>query len=130
MVDAFGNGLVGAGSGFAVGEFGKEGVKIFHRYVQLDTAAQGQSDRMAADGSISHRPDFANSYPAGASSSAEIVAVLVKGDGTEAAGQIFDQWAASGEDRAKMTAAGGYRTNRRKERPYNVFIGYKYMHLS
>ena len=75
------------------------------RYVQLDAVAQSQSDRMAADGSISHRSDFANSYPAGASSSAEIVAVLAKGDGAGTAGQIFDQWAASGEDRAKMTAA-------------------------
>ena len=75
------------------------------RYVQLDTAAQGQSDRMAADGSISHRPDFANSYPPGSSSSAEIVAVQAKSGGADVAGQIFDQWMASEEDRAKMTAA-------------------------
>lgn len=60
---------------------------------------------MAADGSISHRPDFANSYPAGSSSSAEIVAVQAKADGADVAGQIFDQWMASEEDRAKMTAA-------------------------
>ena len=75
------------------------------RYVQLDTAAQGQSDRMAADGSISHRPDFANSYPPGSSSSAEIVAVQAKSGGADVAGQIFDQWMASEEDRAKMRAA-------------------------
>ena len=75
------------------------------RYVQLDAAAQAQSEQMAADGAVSHRPNFANSYPAGSSSSAEIVAVLAKGDGAGTAGQIFDQWAASGEDRAKMTAA-------------------------
>ena len=57
------------------------------RYVQLDTAAQGQSDRMAADGSISHRPDFANSYPPGSSSSAEIVTVQAKSGGADVAGQ-------------------------------------------
>ena len=45
------------------------------RYVQLDAAAQAQSEQMAADGAVSHRPNFANSYPAGSSSSAEIVAV-------------------------------------------------------
>ena len=75
------------------------------RYVQLDAVAQSQSDRMAADGSISHRPDFANSYPPGSSSSAEIVAVQAKSGGADVAGQIFDQWMASEEDRAKMTAA-------------------------
>ena len=75
------------------------------RYVQLDAAAQGQSERMAAEGSISNRPDFANSYPAGSSSSAEIVAVQAKADGADVAGQIVDQWMASEEDRAKMTAA-------------------------
>ena len=74
------------------------------RYVQLDAAAQGQSERMAAEGSISNRPDFANSYPAGSTSSAQVVAVQVKADGADIARQIFEQWAASGEDRAKMTA--------------------------
>lgn len=75
------------------------------RYVQLDAAAQVQSEQMAADGSVSHRPNFANSYPAGSSSSAEIVAVQAKADGADVAGQIVDQWMASEEDRAKMTAA-------------------------
>lgn len=75
------------------------------RYVQLDAAAQAQSEQMAADGSVSHRPNFANSYPAGSSSSAEIVAVQAKADGADVAGQIVDQWMASEEDRAKMTAA-------------------------
>lgn len=75
------------------------------RYVQLDAAAQAQSEQMAADGAVSHRPNFANSYPAGASSSAEIVAVQAKADGADVAGQIVDQWMASEEDRAKMTAA-------------------------
>ena len=74
------------------------------RYVQLDAAAQGQSERMAAEGSISNRPDFANSYPAGSTSSAQVVAVQAKADGADIARQIFEQWAASGEDRAKMTA--------------------------
>lgn len=74
------------------------------RYAQLDAAAQGRSEQMAAEGSASHRPDFANSYPTGWTSSAEIVAVQAKADGADVAGQIFDQWAASGEDRAKMTA--------------------------
>ena len=75
------------------------------RYVQLDAAAQAQSEQMAADGAVSHRPNFANSYPAGSSSSAEIVAVQAKADGADVAGQIVDQWMASEEDRAKMTAA-------------------------
>ena len=75
------------------------------RYVQLDAAAQAQSEQMAADGSVSHRPNFTNSYPAGSSSSAEIVAVQAKADGADVAGQIVDQWMASEEDRAKMTAA-------------------------
>ena len=75
------------------------------RYVQLDAAAQAQSEQMAADGAVSHRPNFANSYPAGASSSAEIVAVQAKADSADVAGQIVDQWMASEEDRAKMTAA-------------------------
>ena len=75
------------------------------RYVQLDAAAQAQSEQMAADGAASHRPNFANSYPAGASSSAEIVAVQAKADSADVAGQIVDQWMASEEDRAKMTAA-------------------------
>ena len=75
------------------------------RYVQLDAAAQAQSEQMAADGSVSHRPNFANSYPAGSSSSAEIVAVQAKADGADVAGQIVDQWMASEEDRAKMMAA-------------------------
>ena len=75
------------------------------RYVQLDAAAQAQSEQMAADGSVSHRPNFANSYPAGSSSSAEIVAVQARADGADVAGQIVDQWMASEEDRAKMTAA-------------------------
>lgn len=75
------------------------------RYVQLDAAAQAQSEQMAADGAVSHRPNLANSYPAGSSSSAEIVAVQAKADGADVAGQIVDQWMASEEDRAKMTAA-------------------------
>ena len=75
------------------------------RYVQLDAAAQAQSEQMAADGAVSHRPNFANSYPAGSNSSAEIVAVQAKADGADVAGQIVDQWMASEEDRAKMTAA-------------------------
>ena len=75
------------------------------RYVQLDAAAQAQSEQMAADGAVSHRPNFANSYPPGSSSSAEIVAVQAKADGADVAGQIVDQWMASEEDRAKMTAA-------------------------
>lgn len=75
------------------------------RYVQLDAAAQAQSEQMAADGAVSHRPNFANSYPAGSSSSAEIVAVQARADGADVAGQIVDQWMASEEDRAKMTAA-------------------------
>ena len=75
------------------------------RYVQLDAAAQAQSEQMAADGAVSHRPNFANSYPAGSRSSAEIVAVQAKADGADVAGQIVDQWMASEEDRAKMTAA-------------------------
>ena len=69
------------------------GLKPLTRYVQLDAVAQDWSEQMAARNFMSHRPDRGSHYPAGASGSAENVAMR-SGDapGVDIGAMIFEQW--------------------------------------
>ena len=69
------------------------GLSPVTRYAQLDAVAQDWSEQMASRNSMEHRQDAANHYPAGATGSAENVAMRT-GDapGEDIGARIFEQW--------------------------------------
>ena len=82
----------------------QQGLKPLTRYTQLDSVAQGWSEQMAAQKSMTHNPTFADQYPAGWTSASENVAVLGDSDGSNVGDQLFVLWRDSSNHYANMVA--------------------------
>ena len=82
----------------------QQGLKPLTRYTQLDSVAQGWSEQMAAQKSMTHNPTFADQYPAGWTSASENVAVLGDSDGSNIGDQLFVLWRDSSNHYANMVA--------------------------
>ena len=62
----------------------QQGLGSVTRYTQLDSVAQGWSEQMVAQQSMSHNPGFADQYPGGWSVASENVATLSGARGVDA----------------------------------------------
>lgn len=82
----------------------QQGLAPVTRYTQLDSVAQGWSEQMAAQRSMTHNAAFADQYPGGWTSASENVAVLGDFDATDIGDQMFAQWLSSPGHYANMVA--------------------------
>ena len=82
----------------------QQGLGPVTRYTQLDSVAQGWSEQMVAQQSMSHNPGFADQYPGGWSVASENVATLSGARGVDVGTQLFEQWRNSPGHYANMVA--------------------------
>ncbi|WP_315560711.1 CAP domain-containing protein [Actinomyces gerencseriae] len=82
----------------------QQGLGPVTRYTQLDSVAQGWSEQMVAQQSMSHNPSFADQYPGGWSVASENVATLSGARGVDVGTQLFEQWRNSPGHYANMVA--------------------------